>query len=630
MPVTKRRIRLLETATERIGRMLSEKYDIRVVWKHDVAMTNGRTVWLPTIGEDAAPEFLDAVPGLIDHEALGHVRHTDFQVMEQGLKKHKERLRLQGLFNAVEDARVEACVVNEYRGCRVNFNKLHDWALPKLFRDWDKISPWGKMVQVVNIMTNFPDGHWARLEVAKLEPELWAFAAPVEPLASRASKTADTAEALKLAEEILEHLKDAAQQLQQEPQPGDGDGDGTEDGDGPKKKKSKKKRKQSGDEDEDTPPSTGGEEEVEEDGDEEGDGEGDEGEDEEEIAPFVPKGLEEEPTEEELEKDEQITSIQNQAREDARASLNGKFKDVYRVYSTERDVVATVPDGYRQTVMRLLEESRRITHVLKSKMMRNLLSQNRAHWEPEQERGKINPRAVFRVALQTSKLVFRKRVPSNSLNTRVSLFIDHSGSMSGPKLMLATETAILFGEVLHQLKVPFEICGFSTSTSCYEGENIYRSCTPTEQKLYTRFGGLWIGVYKSFDEDWPIVRHRCSNMAPNQHDNTYDGETLRIAAQRLLQYPEQRKILFWLNDGEPCPNVQNFIQHHRQYLSEVAQEVEKIVEVFAIGIKTDAVSHFFKNHVMIRDLDDLPRVMIEKLDSLLRIEQQKSQRRVSR
>jgi cobaltochelatase CobT len=110
-------------------------------------------------------------------------------------------------------------------------------------------------------------------------------------------------------------------------------------------------------------------------------------------------------------------------------------------------------------------------------------------------------------------------------------------------------------------------------------------------------------------------------MSRNDHDNTFDGEALRIATQRLLRRPEKRKILFWLNDGYPCPNVHRFRQQHASYLKTVAGEVEKMVEVFAIGIQCDDVKHYFKNWVQVDSLSDLPKVAVGELDRLLRRKQ---------
>jgi cobaltochelatase CobT len=214
--------------------------------------------------------------------------------------------------------------------------------------------------------------------------------------------------------------------------------------------------------------------------------------------------------------------------------------------------------------------------------------------------------------------VVRSRVQAESFDTVVSMYVDHSGSMFPYKMDLAAECAVIFGECLHDLSIPFEICGFSTMPY-HIGNGRWQQATDEERRLFTRWGDLWIGVYKQFEDNWPTSRHRCVEMSRNDHDNTYDGESLRFAAQRLMRREEKRKILFWLNDGYPCPNVHQVRQQHHSYLKGVAKEVEKLVEVFAIGMQSDGVGEYFKNWVEVNELSDLSKVVVSELDRLLRI-----------
>jgi cobalamin biosynthesis protein CobT len=107
-------------------------------------------------------------------------------------------------------------------------------------------------------------------------------------------------------------------------------------------------------------------------------------------------------------------------------------------------------------------------------------------------------------------------------------------------------------------------------------------------------------------------------MARNPKINTYDGESLRVGAQMLLARPEKRKILFWMNDGQPCPNYGDDTQAHNKYAADCAKEVEKAIELFAIGIRTDAVKRLYSNCVQINELEDLPKVCLSELDALIR------------
>jgi hypothetical protein len=46
--------------------------------------------------------------------------------------------------------------------------------------------------------------------------------------------------------------------------------------------------------------------------------------------------------------------------------------------------------------------------------------------------------------------------------------------------------------------------------------------------------------------------------------------------------------------------------------------VEQYIEVFAIGINSAGVNDYYSNSVVIKDLNDLPKSTIQKLDQLLR------------
>ena len=633
----RKKIQLLETATERIGRMLAENYGIRVVYKHDLCCTDGKTIFLPVLGEKASDEMLAAIPGMIDHEAA-HVLSSDFDEINK-LKRYPDANKLHGIVNIVEDARIEAFMKKRWRGTKVNFRKMYDWGYKDLLSRWDQLTEWGRFIQVCGVIACQEPDFWGVEKVKEKEPELWSYAEEIRDLLEQAADLPDTAAAMALARQILERIHSFADSPPPPPQTG-GQGDDS----GQDQKKGDDEQAGEGqDQDDSEGPQQGsdqsGKQDDDKDQENQGDGRtgdkhddsdgantqpnasGDRDGDDQSNSPSrnVPESLKRDyqPSDEDMKKDEEVSSRQSQMKREAKASCpSGRGQ--YLIYSTDRDVVAPVSGGDRTEVMKLLNESRAITHTMRQKMMRNLIALTRSRWESNQDRGRINPRALHRVVTGSSKKVFRKKFDAPKFDTRCSLWIDHSYSMQGQKLNLAAASALLFGEVLNQLGIPFEVCGFSTSTTHYEGERIYQQATSEEQRTYSRWGGLWVGVYKAFDEDWNTVKSRCANMGRNQRHNTYDGESVRLAAQRLLQYPERRRILFLFNDGEPCPNVHQCMPEHVEYAKDVAKSVEKMIEVFAIGIKTDAVAAIYDNAVCIHSLDDLPKVMLGELDRLLR------------
>jgi cobaltochelatase CobT len=616
--------------------MLSENYGIKVVYKADMCCTDGKTIFLPVLGDKADQKIIDAFPGMIDHESA-HVLDTDFAVLDEFEKsKDPHRRKLHALLNIVEDARVERFMTNRWRGTKVNLSKCHEWGYGDLLSNWDKLTQWGRFSQICGAIACHEDGYFAAEEMEKRDPELWDWALKVKPMLRQAAGLPDTKAAMQLAKDILAKIHELAEEEDPPPQQGGDEeqqnseeGDDDQEGQGGDSEASQDGDDQSqGKGDEDDQEDSDGAGDGSDDQDEEDEqpaagsyrqGDGTEDEESEDESQNVPECLKPdfEPSEEDHKEDEQVSSRQEQMRRAAKASCP-QHSGQYLVYSTERDQIIPVTGGDRDKAMQLLMESRHITHVMRQKMMRNLIALTRAKWEANQERGRINPRALHRVVTGTSKKVFRKRVEAPKFDTRATLLVDHSYSMCGRKLQLAASSALLFGEVLNQIGIPFEVLGFSTSTSYTEGERIYRNASHEDQMTFSRWGGLWIGIYKSFEDDWNSSKHRCVNMERNQHHNTYDGESVRLAAQRLLRYPERRRILFLFNDGEPCPNVQHFMNVHDEYAKDVAAEVERAVELFAVGIQSDTVANYYSNSVCINSLEDLPKVMIGELDRMLK------------
>ena len=313
-------------------------------------------------------------------------------------------------------------------------------------------------------------------------------------------------------------------------------------------------------------------------------------------------------------------TLQEQIAAEARSLRANSQKNPYLIWSTANDEIELIADDCADSLTGFIQQMRPATAVIRQRLRMSLRSQAVSRWEIRQRRGRPDSSALAQLAIGTSKAVFKQKHSAPEINTVCSLYVDHSNSMSGGPLNLAAESVVVFGEALNDLGVPFEIAGYSTGH--YDEGVITRNAVPeSEQDVYTRWGRLWIGVYKQFDEPWFNARRRCHNMERHCKYNTYDGESVRIAAQRLMARPELRKILFVFSDGHPCPNVRSCMDAHHRYLSNVAAEIEKQIEVFAVGIQSDAVAQFWTNQVVLDNINDLSKVVIGELDRLLRRKQ---------
>ena len=549
----RQQIRLFESSVERLGRCLSQAWTIKVIFKHNTCKTTRTTVCLPTIPADAPQELLEVMQGHLDHEAA-HIIYTDFDVWDSVAREGK---KLVIILNGVEDPRVERKMVELWRGSGVNLRNSCEWCLRKVSAE-DKDTqkrPWDG----VSRFSQFAYALSVYGQV-QFDDSHWfltdVVSSDIMDLVKRCEDPLRRAVAADHTRVAAECAREILKIIKEEDSP----------------------------------------------------------EDTKEVKAKGTLQLEN-VTPSDLEADEELIGRAEFLKEAASSALAGT--DGYTIYTTEGDVYARIKDGDRAAYKSFMSEANSMVGVIKRRMSRALLSRNVSRWEGDKLRGKVNPRSVFRVALGTSKRVFRRRVESEDFNTVVEIMVDHSSSMNGKKITLAAQTAVVLCEVLHQLRIPFSITGFSTR-DYFAASNRKRGLPEDTKTLFTRWGDLWIGIYKDYEEAWPSVNHRIINMPQNLRANTYDGESLRYGAYRLLMRPEQRKIMFWLNDGSPQPNGPESTIKHQQYARECSKVVDKHIELLAIGMATDNVKEYYRNHVVVNMLGDLPKVGLGKLDALLR------------
>jgi cobalamin biosynthesis protein CobT len=246
-----------------------------------------------------------------------------------------------------------------------------------------------------------------------------------------------------------------------------------------------------------------------------------------------------------------------------------------------------------------------------------------ARWERGRTRGKVNPAALHKIPVGVDHKVFRKREIAQAFNTRVSLLVDHSGSMMGGRIALAARAASAFAEVLAQLRIPFEVLGF-TSGRHGDGHRRYTAASLEDRQIFARWGALRTIVYKEFAENFTRVSGRLHSMSSfTGGEANYDGESVLIAARRLAQAarPEERRILFVFSDGCPAGTVTHSPLWERQagHLHEAIRQVRATgTELFGIGIESNAVAEYYNEHVVVNSAEDLPRETVRALDKLLR------------
>jgi len=605
-----------QTSLEKIARMLSNRYGIRVVFRANDCYTTGKTIYHPVIPDNAPQEFIDACCGIIDHES-GHIIFTDFDELNERIQKDGSgaEQKLHAIWNALEDARINQKMSALWRGSGINFKRLYNWSSEQVVDMWDGYidaegnevpppDPFTKFTKLLNLRAeNYLNGNkYQELEslFAQKSPELVPVVYSMMDILTKLKTNFDLSEyvengattrVVELAREILDRL----QQMKE----GGGGGSGENDGEENNSSSSSGKINPEDGEEESEGPKTGNP-----------GGGSDAGADMDWFnMNSESDGL---PTTEQL--------IKNYARGELEKS------DTYLTYTTENDHIAPVESlpSDREEYHLLMEKACRIVGPVYKQLLRVLTASKRTGWLPNQTSGFLDANSLYKLGMLSVKddpsfrRVFRRHQEAVDFNTAVVIDIDHSGSMCGHPLQLAGQVGMLLGEVMFRLGIPFEIFGHSTVGN--QGSYRFRQASPEDQNLFARWGDLWIGQYKRFEDNWLAVKYRLATAARRAQCNSYDGEVLRYACSRVSSVGDAstRRVVFELKDGCPCPNVHNKYRLHTQHLEDAVQEATRAgIEVIGVGICTNYVRDFYPNSVEVNNLQDMPGVMVRELGKIL-------------
>jgi len=255
-------------------------------------------------------------------------------------------------------------------------------------------------------------------------------------------------------------------------------------------------------------------------------------------------------------------------------------------FKNEREMVAVMV----ASMTRALEQA-----------LRSLSRCRRVGYLPQ---GRIDRKRLTAIAKGLSKEVFYKVRDGQHMEVAVEIIIDESGSMGN--YMAVRLLAIIIGEALNAIGVPFEITGTTTKF----GWGGY-SMPPLDGM--TRTNPICYQHYVQFGETWDAVRHRLVHTG--HHNNNIDGEAVEYCVFRLLQRPERRKVVFSLSDGEPCGGQGNDSALGVNIKRVCARARKQGVEVYGFGIQTRAPAMFYgeKNFVYLDNPTTMSQQFLVKL-----------------
>ena len=196
----------------------------------------------------------------------------------------------------------------------------------------------------------------------------------------------------------------------------------------------------------------------------------------------------------------------------------------------------------------------------------------------------------------------RKRRKELAILFLLDLSLSSDGYTAGNRVLdVEKQVVIMFGEVLNEHEVTFEIGGFSSKTRNF--------CS--------------YSTIKSFDESWDKGKHHIGAVQPSGY--TRIGPALRHAGAQLKQQEARKKWLVLLSDGKP----NDYDRYEGKYgINDVKQALRELnaenINTYAVAIEDQARYYlpqmFGQNHYNILTS---PVEMLQSLTKLYeRIEKQ--------
>lgn len=656
---------------ERVGRILTEKFGIHVVFRGDQPKTDGNTIYLPPLpAKIDNPELLACLRGFLDHECGHIVGKSSFDMLVEYGTKHG-RLG-HGLLNALEDVRCNALMSDLWAGCEVNLrigNEHIDkqWADPKYrYESGAAQSALAHvMYGVSEAALGKPMPDWMDPRIAKVCEKR---SAEVKAAVDKAKSTEDLRG---VADLLVQDFRDLAEQQQQQDQQqsssgdsGDGDGDecdaesdGNDSSDnsnsGGKGKVVKAKRSDNKDNSKAGGGNTEGDEDDKsdkedgdggKDADEQDDGDGNDEKEGGEKAKNETANLDDLDGGKEMDYGKELAS-----QIDEKLNCHNQGDRRWRLYDPEQQLIWRDVHSSDKAVRDFIERNAnywatfskkcdRAGGVIRQRLQQILQSEAKLWYRGGLKKGDPNPQDIARLSAGVSDRVMRRRFQRPAPNTACFLLVDGSGSMrmdgysrdGETKRQVALAAADAFVGVLGLGGHSSCVTVFTTTTNslgmsddrCRHCESFLRdtgligSMGNPHAKLYHEQGGAQCkGIVTTITEMARLKRW---------------GEVGRIPTQEVLCHnsrshgantPLGEALLAASMDLIKRPEKRKVLMifsdgqpQNLEFTNQVLDEIAKTeIETVAIGILDGCVRRLHCPHTIINDLDDLATTCMQEL-----------------
>jgi len=589
------------------ARALAEQSELEVAFGSDGPKLSNGLLTLPHPPRDPSASDSATIRGQADRLALRLANHDE----SIHAKLRPADTRAAEVFDAVEQARVEAVGSTSLAGVRANMNAALLARLERsgaLRAETDRVPTAEAVALLVRERLTgqrSPDGAGTMLDRVRTELEAKA-GAQIDALSAVAEDQAAFARSFR---DVLRAL---------DLDPGDGRGDDASDDQGEDKPDPSEPEASDDDDGEDDDSGGEGGQSME------GSADDPDADQERDSRPDgAPAEMDGEASDDGEEMDEGALPNRQENADD------GRSVDAYRVFTTAFDETIDAADlcdpneleRLRSLLDQQLTALSSIVARLANKLQRRLMAQQNRTWTFDLEEGMLDTARLTRIITDpTAPLSFKAESESPFRDTVVTLLLDNSGSMRGRPIMVAAVCADILARTLERCGVKVEILGFTTRA--WKGGQA-REAWITAGKPPTpgRLNDLRHIIYKSADAPWRRAKKNLGlMMREGLLKENIDGEALTWAHDRLRSRTEARQILMVISDGSPVDdstqsaNAALYLDKHLRAVIERI-ETQSPVELIAIGIGHD-VTRWYRRAVTIVDVEQLGGVMIEKLAEL--------------
>ena len=585
---------------------IAEDPELSVTFGNENPSLTGNKAKLPQIGNELKAADIAIVRGLADSYALRIANHND-KVHSHYQPQGKNA---RAVFEAVEQARIEALGANAMPGMKTNLAAMMDDRYRKkdVARYTDrKDAPLDEAVALLvrEKLTGEIPPEGARTMVDLWRP--WIEEKASSQIAHLMESIHDQAAFARMSRDIIAAL-DMGDELGEDPDQSDENDENNE----PEEESGERQETPEGEEQESSQQS------MEEMQDAEG---------ESEAAETDAQQMDVDEQQDDQEGEEESDGEEPWRPQLPFSSLSNE--DFYKVFTNQFDEEISAEDlcdaeeltRLRNYLDKQLSSMQGVVARLANRLQRKLMAQQNRSWDFDLEEGVLDAARLTRVVIDPMHpLSFKVEQDTEFRDTVVTLLLDNSGSMRGRPITVAATCADILARTLERCGVKVEILGFTTR-AWKGGQSREKWLAANKPPNPGRLNDLRHIIYKSADTPWRRARRNLGlMMREGLLKENIDGEALIWAHNRLLARTEQRRILMVISDGAPVDdstlsvNSGNYLEKHlRQVIHDIEQRSP--VELIAIGIGHD-VTRYYKRAVTIIDAEELGGAMTDKLAEL--------------